>query len=170
MKTSSQRRLRVLLSLLLLCNMLLIFGFSSQTGETSGATSSRLTHWILSVTTPDLDQLPLAEQTQILEHTEHLLRKLAHMTEFGCLGLLFFLLTATWEDGYTSLKYLLALSFVFFYAATDELHQTMVASRAGVFSDVLIDLSGAILTCTAALPFLLQKQKRDSRSRSRKDL
>lgn len=89
-----------------------------------------------------------------------IVRKIAHMVEFGLLGLLILLFAATWEDRELPLKYFIALAFVLFYAATDELHQLAVSDRAGLFVDVLIDLTGAVITCTAALPILLHKQKK----------
>ena len=170
MKQHNTRMLRMFLCFLLLANMALIFAFSAQSGEQSGATSSRLTQMLLTAVRPDWQELSAPEQARILDATETVVRKAAHMIEFGSLGLLFLLLLATWEDGYLFLKYLLSLAFVLFYAATDELHQTMVAARAGQLQDVLIDLGGALLLCTAALPYLLKKQTRDGGTPSRKDL
>ena len=161
--------LRTILLLLIIATMVGIYAFSAENGEHSGATSAGVTEWVLSVLHPDLEELPPAEQEEIVESSETLIRKLAHMTEFGLLGLLVLLFAATWEDPYLTLKYLLSLAFVFFYAATDELHQTFVPARVGCLTDVLIDLAGAIFTCTAALSFLLHKQKRRATTALRKD-
>jgi VanZ family protein len=59
-----------------------------------------------------------------------LLRKLAHVTEYAVLGLL--LLRATGRE-------LPALLAGVAYATTDEIHQTFVTGRHGVWYDVLVD-------------------------------
>ena len=67
-----------------------------------------------------------------------LLRKLAHMAEFGLLWLLW------WRAlGYRgkALPALIAIA----YAVTDELHQTAVDGRVGSPVDVLIDAAGVAL-------------------------
>jgi len=64
-----------------------------------------------------------------------ILRKLAHMTEFGALWLLTDRALA-WRAP------LLAAGFTIAYAATDELHQTFVSGRHGTPVDVLIDATG----------------------------
>ena len=129
-------------------------------------------------TTPPVEEPSLQEPTnperteeemQAISQIQHKLRKLAHMFEFGLLGLLILLFSATWKDRYLPLKYLLALAFVFAFAATDELHQTMVADRAGMFHDVLIDLSGAVISCTLALPFLALGLHKHLRKQKEKD-
>ena len=46
------------------------------------------------------------------------------------------------------------------FAATDEYHQTFVAGRAGRFSDVIIDSSGAIFGIAFAFAVILLLKKR----------
>ena len=72
-----------------------------------------------------------------------ILRKLAHMAEFGLLWLLW------WRAlGYRgkALPALIAIA----YAVTDELHQTTVDGRVGSPVDVLIDATGVALAILAA--------------------
>ena len=72
-----------------------------------------------------------------------ILRKLAHMTEFGLLWLLW------WRAlGYRgkALPALIAIA----YAVTDELHQSTVEDRHGSPVDVLIDSAGVALAILAA--------------------
>ena len=72
-----------------------------------------------------------------------ILRKLAHMAEFGLLWLLW------WRAlGYRgkALPALIAIA----YAVTDELHQATVEGRVGSPLDVLIDAAGVALAIVAA--------------------
>jgi VanZ family protein len=72
-----------------------------------------------------------------------ILRKLAHMTEYGLLWLLW------WR----ALGYRLpaaAAAITLGYAATDEWHQTMVTGRHGTPVDVLIDGAGVAVAATLA--------------------
>ena len=161
---------RAVLIFLILLNMAVIFGFSAEGKAESAQKSHSVVDQVVNVTIPSFDSLPEGDQQEIFHIADHIVRKMAHMVEFGTLGLLVLLLSFTWEDRFVFLKYATALAFVFFYAATDELHQIVSSARGGLFSDTLIDLCGALLTCTAALPFLLHKQKKRERAlRSRKD-
>ena len=70
------------------------------------------------------------------------LRKLAHMAEFGLLWLL-------WHRALDWRAPLLAAAISVGYAATDELHQTTVEGRVGSPVDVLIDAAGVALAWVA---------------------
>ena len=67
-----------------------------------------------------------------------ILRKLAHMTEFGVLWLLTHRALG-WRAPATAAVLTIA------YAASDELHQTFVFGRHGTPVDVLIDATGVAL-------------------------
>jgi len=70
------------------------------------------------------------------------LRKAAHMTEFGLLWLLW------WRAlGYGSRLVPAGIALV--YAVTDEVHQSFVADRVGSPVDVLIDAAGIALAILA---------------------
>ena len=71
------------------------------------------------------------------------LRKLAHMAEFG---LLWFLWWRALGYGNRLLPALIAVA----YAITDELHQTTVEGRVGSPVDVLIDSAGVALAVLVA--------------------
>ena len=72
---------------------------------------------------------------------EFLIRKGTHFVGYGIIGLLLFLLyrKLTWR-----LPALIAIITVFSIASLDELRQTFLPGRTGIFTDVLIDTSGAI--------------------------
>lgn len=81
---------------------------------------------------------------------EFLVRKLAHLTEYAILGAL---LSRAFH-GYLSMrpsKFLATVAFLAaaIFAATDEFHQSFVASRTASVHDVLIDTCGALLGLAA---------------------
>ena len=146
--------LRILLGMLILANMTLIFIFSAQTGVESGKTSGKVTEVVAEVTVKDFEKKPIDEQTQILEKLHHPVRKIAHMLEFGSLGALILLFLLTWR-GKLFWQYPTSLGVTFLYACTDEWHQQLSEGRGPQFQDVLIDLCGAIITCTLLLIWVL---------------
>ena len=121
-----------------------IFGFSAQNGEQSGSLSYQIYEWLNHLVT-----LPFSKETVIL-----LIRKAAHMSEFGVLSLtLYYGFSHTLEKHHI----LVSLIMTFLFACLDEWHQTFVPGRAGCFTDCLIDLSGAIIFM--AVLYLIKKSQ-----------
>jgi len=89
-----------------------------------------------------------------LEGWDLLLRKLAHMTEYGLLFALW-LRALGWERAWTAAAIAVA------YAATDEWHQTTVDGRHGTPVDVLIDAAGV------AVAWWLISRRRSGRAQAR---
>ena len=123
----------------------LIFFFSSQPGEDSSKLSGSLLHEILLAISRFFPSVPNSEPNLLLlARLEFLLRKTAHVTEYTILYLTVLL-------GLSPRKFsrkrwaLTAFLITVCYACTDEFHQLFVPGRAGRFSDVLIDSSGAAL-------------------------
>ena len=135
---------------LILANMTAIFLFSAQNGEESGKTSGEVSKVVAEITVKDFTSKPAAEQEEIVQTINPPLRKIAHMTEFGSLGALIFLLLLTYQGALLP-RWLSSLAATFLYACTDELHQMLSDNRGPQFRDVLIDLSGALITCTVLL-------------------
>ena len=220
---------RILLGILIICNMAVVFLFSSQNGAASAAISQKVTIGVVEMVSKDTEATtPVEEnttneptsttppqQTEPPEETpdepgdvgdegtasadgtesqepvtppeeepeeqvtapaqeekpkdpmEHLtpeqvalvnkahtpIRKIAHMLEFGSLAALAFLFLLTWS-GQAFWRYGAALGFALIYAATDELHQLFRAGRGARISDVVIDFTGAFITCTLLLTFV----------------
>jgi VanZ family protein len=117
--------------------MLLIFSASSDTH--SYQHSSRFFEPLLRWLFP---QMPPATVDAI----HHFFRKTVHFTEYAVLALLLWRAIRQpqknehrhwrWDEAG------LALSVVFLYAASDELHQVFVALRTALVSDVVIDTAG----------------------------
>lgn len=116
---------------LLAVNILFIWGNSLLPGTVSGAISGWLRDVLAAV-------FPMGSEDPDSGHG--LLRKLAHFTEFACLGGLF-----AWLFSMLRKPAALALLCGFLVASVDETIQCFVPDRGPSFIDVLIDTSGAIL-------------------------
>ena len=115
---------------LITVNVLFIWGNSCLPGSVSGAIS-RWVRDVLSFILPGRPANP--------DSGHGLLRKLAHFTEFACLGALF-----TWLYGMLSKPLFLALPCGFLVACADETIQRFVPDRGPAFRDVLIDTAGVL--------------------------
>lgn len=150
-KTAARRRkmkivlLRNLAGVLAIVWMCIIFAFSAQTKEESGAVSNTFTYQLVSSTRTffNLD-LSDTQVKEIADAIEGFVRKAAHMTEFGILSVLLFIWIGQWEMALYR-RGLTAAGAAAVYAATDEIHQLFVPGRSGRFSDVCIDSAGAFL-------------------------
>lgn len=136
--------LRNLAGVLAIVWMCIIFVFSAQTKEESGAVSESFTYHMVSSTKTffHLD-LSDARVKEIADTIEGLVRKAAHMTEYGILSVLLYIWIGQWEMSFLR-RGGTAVGATAVYAATDEIHQLFVAGRSGRFSDVCIDSAGAL--------------------------
>ncbi len=107
-----------------------IFYFSHQPGDVSGALSGGILNTLESLLSIDLDPY----------HT--LIRKTAHFMVYLILGV--FVVHTLFEFEITTKRsIILSLVFCLLYAISDEVHQTFVANRSGELGDVIIDTIGA---------------------------
>lgn len=123
----SSRRMAVCVTLLI-CNLVFIWGNSLLPGELSGAVSG----FVKELLTKFLN-LPAGDS----EQGHGLLRKLAHFTEFACLGVLF-----CWLFSMLRKHTLFSLLCGFTAACTDETIQCFVPDRGPAIKDVAIDTAG----------------------------
>ena len=145
------------LTLLLLANMTLIFLLSAEGREDSGDRSGRITQWVIDRLYPDFDAYPEEERETIRENVHHAVRKIAHFSEFGLLGVL----STAWlfhvDSRRSALKRWVKVGicavFCLLYAVSDEVHQ-IFSGRGPAVTDVLIDTWGA-LTGIGALLLIL---------------
>ena len=128
-------QIRMGLCIALLCvNLAFIWGNSLLPGEISGA----LSNWLKDLLAPLFGSKPGASGGG------GLLRKLAHFTEFTCLGLcLCWLIRMLREKNWE--HWLLPLSGGFLAACIDETIQIFVPLRGPAIKDVGIDTAGVIL-------------------------
>lgn len=120
--------IRAILFILIIGWAFLVFGLSGQTG----GESSNLSRRIAELFTKDKN---------IIGIVEFYIRKLAHFSEYGLGGVLFFLLFYTYEWS-EKRKMLTSIILGIWYAITDEVHQLMVDGRSGNIVDVYIDTLG----------------------------
>ena len=131
-----------ILALLWMC---IIFAFSAQTKEESGAVSEGFSYRVVT-TTGKLLHLNIDEEKvrEIAHSIEHFVRKGAHMTEYAILAILVYVWLKRWQISRIRTACVAAVLAIL-YACSDEFHQLFVAGRAGRISDVLIDSAGAVL-------------------------
>ena len=114
-----------------------IFFFSSQNGEESSGVSEKLLIFLCGL----VRYTPSPDMKQLLTL---LIRKGAHMTEFGILALLWLGTLRSAADK-AKWHYPAAFAAASLYAATDEMHQLFVSERAGQLTDWMIDSAGAMI-------------------------
>ena len=148
----------ILLSLLLvIAVMVMIYGFSAQTGVESGKMSGRLTTWVLNLVIPDFENFTPEKQESIRSTVGFLVRKAAHFSEYALLGFSLMLHIAQIQKKIkVRLPWLWSWGVGTVYAATDEFHQGFVAGRGPSIRDVCIDSAGVIVG-TLLLFFILKK-------------
>ncbi len=147
-------------AVLLLALYLVIFGFSAQNGEQSGSVSMQLSEKCVeilnAISGKHWENTAVESAAMFFEHP---LRKLAHFSEYACMGILIFSIVYQWVMG--KKKYLIATLWVFLSAAVDEWHQYFVPGRYASIKDVLLDTCGGI--CGIVLLTLIIKGRKKSR-------
>ena len=135
--------LRIALILLLLGTFYIIFGFSSQDGETSGGISRNITNTILQFSNK-YNTLKQEEKEQIADKTERIIRKIAHFSIYTLVGLLLMGILSTYPIK-ENWRILLSVCLGMMYATSDEIHQSFTPGRTPKITDVYIDTLGVIL-------------------------
>lgn len=150
--------------LLVIAVMVMIFCFSAQNGEQSGAMSGRLTTWVLNLIIPDFENFSPEQQEAIRSTVGLIIRKLAHFSEYALLGFSLMLHIAQVQKKITvRLPLLWAWGIGTLYAATDEFHQGFVAGRGPSIVDVMIDSLGVIAGIMLLLLISLCHRKRSEK-------
>ncbi len=125
--------------------MLMIFRFSSQTGEESSELSARVSRYVVSGTERCFGITFTDEQMRhAVERIHSYVRKLAHVTEYFILAVtVAFPLYVYGIRGIWLI--LLAGAVCIGYAGLDEYHQSFVAGRGPSVRDVAIDSVGVLI-------------------------
>jgi VanZ family protein len=108
-----------------------------------------LLHWLFPSASP-----------QMLARAHHVIRKMAHVTEYFVLGLLLVRGIRGTRTGWRMEWALSAVAIAAGWAALDELHQAFVPSRGPSMRDVLIDVCGAALAQFAFAAFVALRARR----------
>ncbi len=142
MKISRVNILRAILIILLVFTFYIIFGFSSQDGETSGGISKKITEAILEKLNK-YNQLEEEEKEQVSLRTEKIIRKIAHFSIYTAVGLLLMGLLCTYKIK-DKWKVIITIISGILYAISDEFHQSFSPGRTPKVTDVYIDTLGVI--------------------------
>ena len=147
--------LRCFLAVLILLNLWMIFSFSNESAVASGETSKKVTETVAQTVVKDFEEKPPVEQKKIVTALHPSVRTMAHMAEFGLLGVLIMLFLLTFQirpllcEGFSLLSVLAV-------ASVDELYQHLAnAGRAAELKDILYDTFGAIIGCSLLLCVIL---------------
>ncbi len=152
-KNANKQRniLRGILTVCVVMWMIVIFCFSAQpdveSSEISGSVSYRIVECFNHISHKNMTQADMQAQAKRIEYP---VRKLAHMSEYAILSLLFLAMYFSYSNEmYSKEKIkrlaLFSLLSTAMYAGTDEFHQLFVPGRAGRVTDVLIDSGGAAI-------------------------
>ena len=112
--------------------------FSASTGLGRPENTSRFVRPFLLWLDPKMSE-------ETIEKVHYAIRKTAHFTEYGVLGLLLWRLLHfdPWWAKWRTREFLMALLLAALYAASDEFHQKFVPGREAAVRDVMIDTCGA---------------------------
>lgn len=143
MKVRKINILRAILIILLMCTFFIIFGFSSQNGETSGGISRKITETILE-SSNKYQGLDEGKKNKVLHRTESVIRKLAHFSIYTLVGLLLMGLLSTYKIK-NKWRIIITIIIGIMYAASDEFHQSFSPGRTPKITDVYIDTLGVML-------------------------
>ncbi len=146
-KKDMKKKYRILSAIPALIIMCIIFYFSHQEAAESSKLSGGIIENIFSLNEKIFSlELPIEERIHWLELLETLIRKAAHMTEYGVLAIALSYWFYVYDKRGISLI-LWSEVIAVLYAATDEFHQLFIPGRSGQVTDVLIDGTGAFLGC-----------------------
>lgn len=137
--------------------MCVIFGFSANDAEASTQQSNVVTEFVLRIFNWNFDELSETQQQNLISQYDGIVRKIAHFVAYTVLAFLWYFSVYTFPYTYSGNRYKpICVSFPLcvLFAVSDEYHQSFVDGRAGRFSDVLIDSSGALLGTVIALAVL----------------
>ena len=153
----------ILFALLVISVMVMIFCFSAENGSNSTATSNAVTQFVLKLIKPDYDSMTGPEKSAFFAKVAHIIRKLAHFTEYFLLGLFSSLLLVSVRrpsGKSVGALFVLPVLFAALYAVFDEGHQRFIQGRAAQVTDVLIDTAGALAaTLLVALFYFLARKR-----------
>ncbi len=136
--------IRIAAALLAVLWMTRIFSYSSDDATASMQVSRSVSYDIVESANRILnlgwDEDKIYGASKTIEKT---VRKLAHMAEYGVLGILVSIACDAWRP--SAVRSFIAMLICLAYAVSDELHQTFVDGRSGEIKDVVIDLCGALI-------------------------
>lgn len=135
--------LRIIFLILLCSTFFVIFDFSAQTGQESSSLSSKVTRTLIDIF-PYTKNLSVETKEILIEQSEIVIRKLAHLTIYTLVGIFIMSFMYTYNIK-LKIQFGTSLLVGLIYAITDEIHQSFVPERGPSVTDVCIDLCGVLL-------------------------
>ena len=167
MKNMKLSKRKIIFAILSLICMVVIFCYSARNADLSTRDSNEIGLMIGEITIEDFNQWPEAQQISYAESIDHPVRKMAHFLEYMTLGMLLFGAIYDKKNKYVS-NVIPPFIIGAVYAATDELHQTIVSGRSGQITDVLLDSAG-VLTGLIIISLIISLFDKGSRSSEDKE-
>ncbi len=134
--------LTIIAGVFLVIIYVMIFMFSSDTGEDSSAISEKVTKWLVGVYYKIFPVEGTGEAiTPVAYEWEGIVRKVAHFIEYMSIGFLSCGIAVMWMHRMKIMFAILMLQ-MFISAGLDELHQYFVPGRSASVRDVLLDVCG----------------------------
>lgn len=135
--------------ILLIILYIVIFCFSAEDAEHSSRASVKVTEFLLRLYYGTASGSGGGGSgggesiADIVPLVEGFVRKLAHFTEYMCMGLLSYSIVALWIRPVWR-GWLIVVVQLFLSAGLDEFHQYFIPGRHASFKDVLIDVAGGV--------------------------
>ena len=134
---------RITMLILLGLTFISIFNFSNQDGQTSGGISRKVARKIVDVF-PYTKNLSEKTKNKIVEKTQPIIRKGAHLSIYTLVGIFIMSFISTYKI-HLKYKFLISILVGLVYASSDEIHQSFIPGRTASIIDVGIDTSGVLL-------------------------
>ena len=145
--------------------MLVIFGFSAQSADSSDTLSmglsEKIVEFILSLRDiPVFSALDGDAVSNFILNANHYVRKTAHFMIFAVLGLLVNNLLLSYGNERVKSCFF-AVLICFLYAVSDEVHQYFVPGRSMQMADIFADLFGAaVAAALLCVAFYITRKRR----------
>lgn len=134
---------RITMLILLGLTFISIFNFSNQDGKASSGLSKKVARKIVDVF-PYTKNLSEKTKNKIVEKTQPIIRKGAHLSIYTLVGIFIMSFISTYKI-HLKYKFLISILVGLVYASSDEIHQSFIPGRTASIIDVGIDTAGVFL-------------------------
>jgi len=134
---------RIITMIFLVLTFISIFNFSNQDGQTSGGLSRKVARKMVDVF-PYTKNLKEEAKNKIVEKSQPIIRKGAHLSIYTLVGILIMSFISTYKI-HLKYKFLISILVGLIYASSDEIHQSFIPDRTASIIDVGIDTSGVLI-------------------------
>lgn len=139
---NKKKRWRIFAFIPMICMMLIIWGFSANSGDVSANQSQGIVNGLIMSVEQITGQILTGEERILWEERIHTpIRKLAHMTEYMIFSFTVAFPLMLYCKDRKKIKWI-TFMYCTLYASIDEIHQLFVPERSGQIKDVLIDAIG----------------------------